>query len=211
MCLLIVPFPTEYVDPNTRFGFLDNKEFKLAKAPLHETWAELEKLVDEGLVRNIGVSNFNTQTLTDLLAYARIKPAVLEIELHPYLQQKRLIKWTKEQDIHIIAYASFGNVVFDKVPPHLAHLDKLLSHPVITKIAKKHNLNPGQVALGWAVQQEYIVIPKSVNEDRMKSNLDVFDVKLDEEDFKEIANLESNGRFNDFYAETYGFDYPAFE
>lgn len=183
----------------------------MARAPLHETWAELEKLVDEGLIRNIGICNANTQLLTDLLSYARIKPAVLEIELHPYFQQKRLVKWVKQQEIQVIAYASFGNVVFDAVPPHLAHLEKLLSHPVIKKLAEKHKINAGQVALGWAVQNEYVVIPKSVNEDRMRANLAAFDVKFDKEDLKELDALEAKARFNDFYVENYTFDYPLFD
>jgi D-xylose reductase len=167
--------------------------------------------VDDGLVRNIGISNFNTQLITDLLTYARIKPAVLELELHPYLQQKRLIKWVKQQEINIIAYASFGNVVFDASPPHLEHVEKLLSHPIIKKIAQKNKLNVGQVALGWAVQHEYAVIPKSVNEDRMRSNLAVFDIKFDEADLQELEGLDIKARFNDFYLNNYGFEYPLFD
>lgn len=148
--LVHFPFATQKIDPREKGFFFRHvedgkKKFILERSPLHEIWKELEKLVDEGLVRNIGISNFNTQTILHLLTYARIGPSVLEIELHPYLQQKRLVEWAKAQDIQVIAYASFGAAVFDELPPGTGHLQSLLSHPVITKVAEKHNLNAGQV------------------------------------------------------------------
>lgn len=210
--LIHFPVATEHVDPRSSFGFVNSEEkFVLERSPMHEAWKELEKLVDEGLIRNIGISNFNTQAILDLLTYARIRPSILEIEYHPYLQQKRLIDWVKSQDIQIIAYASFGNVAFDDVPPHIAHLKNLFEHPVITKIAEKHGLNAGQVLLAWAAQQDIVVIPKSVNVARMKTNLDIFSKKLDQEDFEQIKTLNENARFNDFFPNTYGFDLPLFE
>lgn len=103
--------------------------------------------MDDGLARNIDISNFNTQAILGLLTYARIHPSVLEIEYHPYLQQDRLVNWVKSQDIQVIAFASFGGAVFDLIPPSTAHLQNLFEHPVILTIAEKHNLNPGQVLL----------------------------------------------------------------
>lgn len=206
--LIHFPFATQAVDPKSNFSFLHDKQLKLERSPLHETWKELEKLVDEGLVRNIGVSNYNVQTLLDLLSYARIKPAVLEIELHPYLQQRRLVDWARAQGIEIIAYASFGNAVFDKVPNSTAHLPNLLTHPVLKKIAEKHGRNTGQVALKFSAQNNIVVIPKSVQVERMKTNLDIFSFELDKEDLKELEELEANARFNDLTVENYGFELP---
>lgn len=202
---------TEYVDPKEGLDFLKpNKEFKIIKAPLQETWRELEDLVDSGVVRNIGISNFNVQSTLDLLSYARIPPSVLEIEHHPYLQQRRLVNWAKSQGIHVIAYASFGNAVFEKFPPGTEHLENLMKHPVIVNIAKKHKRDVGQILLAWAVHHEVIVIPKTVKVERMKSNLDIDHIKLDDDDLQKIAKLEANARFNDFFDSTYGFDLPLF-
>ncbi|KAI8064322.1 4-dihydromethyltrisporate dehydrogenase [Gilbertella persicaria] len=210
--LVHFPFATAYVDPSGPIGFLDaDKKLKLENSPMKDCWHELEKLVDSGRVRNIGISNFNVQSIVDLLTYARIRPSVLEIEHHPYLQQRRLINWAKKQDLHIIAYASFGNSVFDNVPKYLEHLPKLLEHPVIKKVAEKHQRNPGQIALTWATQRGITVIPKSAQVERMKTNLDVLSYKLDDEDFEAINDLEANGRFNDFFENTYGFEFPLFE
>lgn len=206
--LIHFPLATEAVDPRSKFSFLPDNKLKLERSPLHETWKELEKLVDEGLVRNIGISNFNVQSVLDLLTYARIRPAVLEIELHPYLQQPRLVEWVRAQDIQVIAYASFGNAVFDTVPSGTAHLPNLLAHPVLKKIAAKHGRNTGQIALKFSAQKDIVVIPKSVQVERMKSNLDIFSFDLDEEDLQELKELDANARFNDLTVDTFGIELP---
>ncbi|KAI7889537.1 4-dihydromethyltrisporate dehydrogenase [Mucor mucedo] len=211
--LIHFPFATEFVDPrSTNLAFFnDDNKVVFERTPIHETWKAMENLVDLGLVRNIGLSNFNVQSILDLLTYARITPAILEIEFHPYLLQERLITWVKSQGIEVIAYASFGNTVFEEVPPTTAHLPNLLTHPTVTKIAQKHGRNNGQVLLTFATQQNIVVIPKSIQESRMKSNLDLFSYKLDADDIKELKALNANARFNDFLPNTYGFDLPIFE
>ncbi|CEP20050.1 hypothetical protein [Parasitella parasitica] len=166
------------------------KEFNLVKAPLQDTWRELEDLVDAGLIRNIGISNFNVQSTLDLLTYARIPPSVLEIEHHPYLQQRRLVNWAQLQDIK-----TFGK------------LDEASSN---CKHCYKTQVNVGQVLLAWAVNYDVIVIPKTVKIERMKTNLDIHNIKLDDQDLKSIPKLEANARFNDFFENTYGFDFPVF-
>ncbi|KAI8880515.1 xylose reductase [Backusella circina FSU 941] len=213
--LYLVHFPvaTEFMsyEDTLKTGLLD-KDGKLAltRAPMYECWAEMEKLVDAGLVRNIGISNFNTQSILDLLTYSKYKPAVLEIEYHPYLQQKRLVDWVRKQDIHVVAYASFGPTVFTNIPSDLVNLPSLLHHPTVEKIAKKHAISTGQIVLKWAVQHNVVVIPKSVNVERMKANIDLFSFTLDEEDLKAMNDLETNGRFNDFSVECHGFELPIF-
>ncbi|GAN01222.1 D-xylose reductase [Mucor ambiguus] len=210
--LVHLPFAIEYVDPKGPFGLTNAKnELKLIKAPMHETWRELEALVDAGLIRNIGISNFNVQLTLDLLSYARIPPSVLEIEHHPYLQQRRLIKWVRSQGVQVIAYASFGNAVFEAVPQGTEHLKNLLEHPVIVDIAEKYQLSTGQVLLVWAISHQVVVIPKTVNVSRMKSNLDINHIRLDDDDQQKIDALEANARFNDFYANNYGFDFPIYD
>ncbi|KAI8888412.1 xylose reductase [Backusella circina FSU 941] len=211
--LYLVHFPvaTEFFpleDPKKITFFNGNKEFILERSPMHECWVEMEKLIDAGLVRNIGISNFNTQTILDLLTYCKYKPATLEIEHHPYLQQKRLVDWVRSKDIHIIAYASFGPAVFSKIPDKVRHLQSLLTHPVVEEIAKKHSIGSGQVMLRWAAQRDVVVIPKSVKVERMKSNLDLFSFKLDDQDMKELSRLDENARFNDVCIEIFGVEVP---
>ncbi|KAI8883233.1 xylose reductase [Backusella circina FSU 941] len=211
--LVHFPFASEFVPYENSLKaifFNKNGEFSLARAPMHECWAEMEKLVDAGLVRNIGISNFNVQSVLDLLTYCKYKPATLEIEYHPYLQQKRLIDWVRKQDIQIIAYASFGPTVFTNTSDNMAHLPSLLDHPVVEKIAKKYNLSTGQIVLKWAVRNDVVVIPKSVNVRRMKSNNDLFSFTLDEKDVDALNGLEANMRFNDISVEVYGFELPIF-
>ncbi|KAI8991263.1 4-dihydromethyltrisporate dehydrogenase [Mycotypha africana] len=206
------PVPSEYIDPKEFLGFCPKgQDLKWERSPMQDCWRELEKLVDAGKIKNIGISNFNCQLILDLLTYARIHPSVLEIELHPYLQQKRLVKWAKKENIHVIAYASLGNMVYDEVPENLKNVPKLMEHETVTKIAKKHNRNPGQILLRWAVQQKITVVPKSVKESRMKSNLDVFCFELDDEDMKDLESLNINARFNDLVENMYGFELPIFE
>ncbi|KAI8886648.1 4-dihydromethyltrisporate dehydrogenase [Backusella circina FSU 941] len=210
------PFATEFVpyEELSKAGFFNTtnkKELSFARAPMYQCWAEMEKLVDAGLVRNIGISNFNVQTILDLLTYCKYKPATLEIEYHPYLQQRRLVDWIRKQDIHTIAYASFGPTAFSVVPEKIAHFPSLLKHPVAEKIAEKHSISAGQVVLKWAVQHEVVVIPKSVNVERMKTNLDLYSFTLDEEDMKAMDDLEANARFNDLNLAAYGFELPMFD
>jgi D-xylose reductase len=206
------PIPTEFVEPKNLKEISMTKEVVIERSPLHECWRAMEDLVDEGLVRNIGVSNFNVQLLLDLLTYCKYKPATLEIEHHPYLQQKRLVKWVTSQDIHIIAYASFGPSVYNgTVPRPTAHLKSFFEHPVIQKIAKKHNHGEGEILLKWAAQRGIVVIPKTVNVSRMKTNLNLFSFDLDQDDMNEIANLDCNARFNDLVEETFGYELPIFD
>ncbi|KAG2171680.1 hypothetical protein INT43_008060 [Umbelopsis isabellina] len=211
--LIHFPVPLKNVPIETAYppGWYQPGEDKvqLERSPLHELWPEFEKLVDAGLARNIGISNMNVQLIMDLLTYAKIKPSVLQIELHPYLQQSVLVKWVQEQDIQITAYSSFGPASF--VPLGVDSAKKaapLLQHDDISAIAKAHNKTPAQVLLRWSVQRGCAVIPKSSSEDRMVSNADVTSWSLPEDAMAKITQLDLNLRFND--PSGYGFNLPIF-
>jgi len=211
--LIHFPIPLKYVPHDTAYPpeWFQPGENKvtLDRAPLHECWPELEKLVEDGVARNIGVSNFNVQLLMDLLTYAKIKPAVLQIELHPYLQQNVLVKWVQEQGIQITAYSSFGPASF--VPlgvNHALSAAPLLEHDVIVSIAKANNKTPAQVLLRWSVEKGIAVIPKSSSEARMVSNHDITSWSLSKEDMAKIAELDIGLRFNN--PMEYGFNLPIF-
>ena len=168
----------------------------------------MEKLLDTGKVKAIGVSNFSKKELEDLLKTAKIKPAVHQIETHPYLQQQSFIDWHKQQGIVVTAYSPFGNQ--NRIYDSGKKLEPLIEHPTIVKIAKKHGVTGAQVTLAWGIMRGTSVIPKSVNDERIKSNFECLKVKLDDEDMKEIATMNGPYRFNNpswgykFYADLEG-------
>ncbi|CAO3612924.1 unnamed protein product [Cunninghamella echinulata] len=209
--LIHFPVPLEYIDPKVQYpGGWESKEtgqLEYERSPLHVTWAEMEKLVDDKLVRNIGVSNCNVQTILDMLTYVRHKPSVLQVELHPYLQQQRLVKWVQKQGIQVTSYSSFGPQSY--VELFEVKGEPLLEHNTIKSIASKHGKSTGQILLKWSIQRDVAVIPKSTNVDRLKSNLDLFGWSLTDEDVADINKLERNLRFND--TTSYGLDLPLFD
>ncbi|KAI9314594.1 xylose reductase [Dichotomocladium elegans] len=177
-------------------------------SPMHECWQEMERLVDEKLARNIGVSNFNVQSILDLLTYCKYKPATLQVEIHPYLPQKRLVEWVTAQGIHITAYSSFGPGSYESLTDDGRTAQPLLQHDVVKAIAQAKNKDPGQILLRWAVQRNIAVIPKSMHVARMKTNIDVFSWELDEQDTQQLDKLDQGLRFNN--PDSYGFNLPLF-
>jgi len=147
-----------------------------------DTWKEMEKLVDQGLVKSIGVSNFNIASLKKLLGYCRIKPVVNQVELHPFLRQDDLLEYAKEVNIHLTAYSPLAR---NKDP-------SIAEDGTILKIASKYDKTPAQVALNWAVQRGTSVVPKSENEGRIKENFEQFE--LSEEDMNLINQIKTHVR-----------------
>ncbi|KAL8994935.1 MAG: hypothetical protein Q9169_005236 [Polycauliona sp. 2 TL-2023] len=201
--LYIMHFPIslKYVDPEVRYppGFTDeNGNVTPGKASIQETWTAMEKLVEAGLCKSIGISNFRGVLIMDLLRYAKIRPATLQIEHHPYLMQESLIKYAQDEGIAVTAYSSFGPQSFLELDMQQAKDAALLmEHPAVKKIAEKHGKTPAQVLLRWATQRNVAVIPKSNNKDRLAQNLDVLGFDLEEADMKEIKGIDRGLRFND--------------
>jgi len=165
---------------------------------LPQVWKEMEKLVDAGLVKNIGLSNWNVARMKELLPQCRIKPAVLQVELHPYLPQDELLKFCQQHQIAVTAYSPLGT---NREP-------KLLEDQVIVDIAKKHGKTPAQICLAWAIARNTITIPKSVNPKRIVENSQLFDWKLDEEDMNRIKNIGKHVRY---ISPAKFWKYPLFE
>lgn len=189
-----VPFEEKY-PPGFYCG--DGDKFHYEDVPLIDTWRALEKLVEKGKIRSIGISNFSGALIQDLLRSAKIKPAVLQIEHHPYLQQPRLVEYVQSQGIAITAYSSFGPQSFVELNhPRVKDVKPLFEHDVIKSVADKVKKTPAQVLLRWATQRGLAVIPKSNNPDRLLSNLKVNDFDLSQEDFQEISKLDIELRFN---------------
>jgi diketogulonate reductase-like aldo/keto reductase len=152
-----------------------------------DTWQAMEKLVDSGKVRSIGVSNFCVKDLEELLEYAQILPAINQVELHPYLAQNKLLEFCKSKGITVTAYSPLGS----KPAPGTVLFD-----PVVAEIAKKHNKSPAQVLISWALQRDTVVIPKSVNPQRIVENFDV-SCELTKEDMLALNKLDKGKRYVD--------------
>jgi D-xylose reductase len=201
--LYIVHFPValEYVDPSVRYPpSWTNAQGKIqhSKATIQETWTAMESLVDKKLARSIGVSNFSAQLLMDLLRYARIRPATLQIEHHPYLTQKTLVDYAQQEGLTVTAYSSFGPLSFIELQVEKAQdTPRLFDHDVITSLATKYNRTPAQVLLRWATQRNIAVIPKSNDPTRLAQNLQVTDFDLEAGEIDSISALNQHLRFND--------------
>jgi len=201
--LYLIHFPValEYVDPSVRYPpgwHYDGKsEVRPSKASIQETWTAMESLVEKGLSKSIGVSNFQGQLLYDLLRYAKIPPATLQIEHHPYLVQPDLIKLAANEGIAVTAYSSFGPASFKEFNmEHATDFVPLFEEPTITEIAKKHGKEPSQVLLRWATQRGLAVIPKTSRKNVLAQNLAVTDFDLEQADIDKISALDRKTRFN---------------
>jgi D-xylose reductase len=198
--LFLVHFPIAlaYVDPKERFppGWTgDDGNVHLDKTPFSETWKAMEELVDEGLAKNIGVSNTNGALLLDIMRYARIPPQVAQIELHPYLTQEPFLELAKTLGIAVTAYSSFGPQGWVELGMS-KNLTLLMEHESITSIASKYTKTPAQVLLRWATQQGLAVIPKSNSQTRLVENMDCVEFTVDDADMKAISSLNKNLRLN---------------
>lgn len=200
-------YPPEWVyDPQ-------NPSMKLAKVPLYQTWKAMEKLAEQGLTRQIGVCNYNSGLLHDLMSYARIKPSVLQIESHPYLTQEKLIKLAHSYDIHVTAFSPLGALSYFELDMAKQEESLLLAKPVIDA-AKAHDKSTAQILLRWAIQRGTSIIPKSSNPQRMRENLNILDFELSDDEMQEISDLNQDKRFNDpgvFCEQAFGSFNPIYD
>ncbi|KAF4744566.1 hypothetical protein FOZ63_031768, partial [Perkinsus olseni] len=140
-------------------------------------------------VRSIGVSNFDIVRMRHLLRAARIKPAVNQVEVHPFLPQKDLLEFCRDEGVAIVAYAPLGAPAYPY--DHDGPLPDVLNHPAIRALADRHGKTAAQIAIRWAIQRGTIVIPKSVHKRRIEENFDVFDFALS---LDEMAFIDDIGR-----------------
>ena len=201
--LIHFPIALKYVDFADRYPpewfhnpDADQPAMVIDPVPLYETWAAMEALVDSGLVRQIGVCNYNSGLLHDLMAYSRIKPAMLQIESHPYLTQERLLRLARQYHLAVTAFSPLGALSY--VPLDMAEAgESVLEQPVVKDISARLQRSPAQVVLRWGIQRGTAIIPKSSNPDRLRENLALFDFSLGEQDMAAISALNRNRRYND--------------
>lgn len=193
--LYLIHWPVAFVR-NVLFPRTPDEYIPLEQLPLQETWQAMEECVGQGLVKTLGVCNFSIKKLTELHGQATIKPAINQIELHPYLQQNKMLNFCRKKSIIPTAYSPLGS---GDRPPKMRKRNEptLLNTPELAAIAEKHSVSPAQILIAWALKRETIVIPKSVNPKRLKENLDAsdIDINLDENDMLAINRLDRGYRF----------------
>jgi diketogulonate reductase-like aldo/keto reductase len=147
----------------------------------NESWEALVQLQKDGKCRSIGVSNYTINHLTDLLDDTDVVPMVNQVEFSPFLYQKQLLDYCEKNKIQLEAYSPLTQ-------------GAKFNHPKIQEIAKKHNKTPAQVLIRWGLQHNLVTIPKSVREERIKENSQVFDYNLATEDMRILDSLDENFR-----------------
>ncbi len=146
----------------------------------YKAWRELEKLYDEGIIRAIGVSNFEPDRFIDLIEFNNTKPAINQIETHLYCQRNTEHKWENKYGIAHMAYAPLGQ----------GRANEMFSEPAVEALAEKYGKTPAQILLRFNIQNGVVVIPKSVHTDRIKENIDIFDFSLSDDEMTALRLLD---------------------
>lgn len=181
-------YPPEWVN-------LENK-MVLQKHDLSQTWKAMESLYQQKLVKSIGVSNFNSALLRHIINISSIPVEAIQIEVHPYLSQTKMLTLCQQYNISVSAYSPLGAksyIELDMASP----LQDLSTHSLIKQLSKDYNKSPVQILLRWAIQRNTIPICKSSSENHLKENIDIFDFSISIKDMREIEKLNQNLRFND--------------
>ena len=203
--LYLVHFPIalSYVDFNDRYPpewifdpEAENPVMRLDAVPLSETWGAMEKLVEVGLCRQIGICNYSTSLVHDLMSYARIKPAMLQVESHPYHTQEALLRTAQQYGIAVTAFSPLGALSYVSLDMATAN-DSVLTAPVVVAAAQRIGATAAQVVLRWGIQRGTAVIPKTSNPQRLVENLHLSELSLNEDEMAAISALNQNRRFND--------------
>ena len=146
----------------------------------YAAWQELEKLYQEGKIKAIGVSNFEPDRLIDLIEFNQVIPAVNQIETHLLCQRRTEHEWMEKYYVQHMAYAPLGQ----------GQKNEMFENPVLLEIAKAHGKSAAQVALRFLMQSDAVVIPKSVHEERIKENLDLFDFELNMSEMEQLMKMD---------------------
>lgn len=213
IALEFVPFekryPPEWVfDPDAA-----TPAMKLAKGSLADTWGAMEALKVSSKVKHIGVCNYASGLLHDLMRYATIPPELLQIESHPYLTQERLIRLAKQYAMEVTAFSPLGSLSYVELEM-AEQTESLLDQSLVQDIATRLACTPAQVLLRWGVQRGTSVVAKSTHPLRMQENLAAVDLELSKDDMDAISGLNKNRRFNDpgdFCEEAFNTFHPIYD
>ncbi|XP_075163592.1 aldo-keto reductase 1B-like [Haematobia irritans] len=173
--------------PKDAYGFLAFSQIDYV-----QTWKSMESLVDEGLCHSIGLSNFNISQIKRILDVARIKPTNLQIECHPYLNQRELMDFCELHNIVVTAYSPLGS---PSSPYKKPGKYPLLQNPIILQLASKYGKTSPQILIRYQLQRGNVVIPRSSGREHMEENLNVLDFCLSSEDMQMLDDMDFGGRF----------------
>ncbi|KAI9748304.1 MAG: hypothetical protein M1815_003353 [Lichina confinis] len=191
--LYLIHWPVALERGDNLFPKDDKGKMKMADVDYVDTYKAMEKLVAKGKAKAIGISNFSKAELARLIKETSVVPAVHQVELHPWLQQKEFVDFHRQHNIHVTQYSPFGN----QNETYGSDLGKLIDDPVLVEIGKKYNKSGAQVALAWGIAHDRTVIPKSKTPERIRTNFDG-DFELAKEDVRRIdEGLDKKVRFND--------------
>jgi D-xylose reductase len=191
-----VPFDERYPPGWFSAPEAEQPRMEWSRVPISETWAAMEELRKAGLVRNIGVCNFNVALLRDLLSYADVAPVVLQVELHPFLTQEKLLRFCGEHDIVVTAFSPLGASSYFSLGM-AGEGESVLEQPVVRAIAARHGKTAAQIVLRWGVQRGTVVVPKTARPERLRENLALFNFELTADEMTAVSALNRNRRFND--------------
>ncbi|XP_035433173.1 aldo-keto reductase family 1 member B1 [Spodoptera frugiperda] len=189
--LYLIHWPMAYKEGSDPFPSDANGKVIYSDVDYVDTWKAMENLVEKGLVKSIGVSNFNSVQLTRILNAATIKPVTNQVECHPYLNQTKLFDFCEARGVTLTAYSPLGSPQRPWAKPDEP---SLLEDPKVLSIAKRLNKTPAQILIRYQVDRGIIVIPKSTSKSRIAENFNIWDFSLSEEDINAINSLDCNGR-----------------
>ena len=201
--LIHFPISLKYVDFDTRYPpewifdpIAENPRMHIDPVPLSETWHAMEGLVEKGHVKEIGVCNYNSSLLHDLNAYSSIKPAMLQIESHPFLTQEKLIKTAKKYGMAVTCFSPLGALSYMELEM-ADKTESVLNENAVRVASKRLNRTPAQIVLRWGLQRGTAIIPKTSKKERLIENQSLFDFELSDQEMSDISDLNANRRFND--------------
>lgn len=190
--LYLVHWPMGYKEGDELFPKDDKEQVLISEVDYVETWKAMEKLVEAGKIKSIGVSNFNEKQIDRVLSIAKIKPVMNQVECHPYLNQEDLLAFCKEKEILLTAYSPLGTPDRPWAKPDEP---TLLNDPALKTVADKYGKTTAQILIKFQVQRGLVVIPKSVTPARILQNTQIFDFTLSDEDLQTIRSFNRNYRF----------------
>ncbi|OQD89022.1 hypothetical protein PENANT_c003G08548 [Penicillium antarcticum] len=198
--LMLMHYPCTFQRGPDRFPRNAEGRMIAGETTYLETWKAMEKLTRTGKVKAIGVSNFSKGEVETLLRGSSTVPAVHQMEVHPYLQQKGFNQWLKTKGIHTVQFSPLGNMndFYRQTgwSKDISHMMRVIDQPILKEIGEKYGKTPVQVVLAWGINSGRSVIPKSIVDWQIEQNLEA-DFELQPEDMAQIATLDAKARFND--------------
>ncbi|KAH7726167.1 Protein T08H10.1 [Aphelenchoides avenae] len=166
--------------------------------PHIDTWRAFEELYRAGVLRSLGVSNFNEKQLVDLYEKADVKPHNLQVEIHIHHPQHRLVNLCKRLGISVTGYSTLGSMGRKEVFGDGIPVADCLGHPLVRELARKYGKTPAQILIRHQMQRGISTIPKSTNPQRLRENFSVFDFKISDEDMHRFDEIQEDVRLLDY-------------